>query len=222
MNMHVPQSLQTIAELKHIAHVSKQVIAPKNNAPVMGIVQDSLLGIYLLTMRDTFLTRQEMMNLLIWIEPLVKLEFGELPVPAIIKPQPLWTGKQIISLLIPSEISVTIFKGKDGYKNKDDTSMVIRRGELISGALQKQVVGSGAGGLVHAMWLQLGSQKTSEFITNAQRIANNWLMTSTFSVGAEDVIIDQELESRREAEIMNIKKLYYDILNKYRNIRYVR
>ena len=58
MNMHVPQSLQTIAELKHIAHVSKQVIAPKNNAPVMGIVQDSLLGIYLLTMRDTFLTRE--------------------------------------------------------------------------------------------------------------------------------------------------------------------
>ena len=52
----------------------------------MGIVQDSLLGIYLLTMRDTFLTREEMMNLLIWIEPLVKLEFGELPVPAILKP----------------------------------------------------------------------------------------------------------------------------------------
>lgn len=68
----------------------------------------------------------------------------------------------------------------------------------------------------------MGSQKTSEFITNAQRIANNWLMTSTFSVGAEDVIIDRELESRREAEIVNIKKLYYDILNKYRNIRYVR
>jgi hypothetical protein len=47
-------------------------------------------------------------------------------------------------------------------------------------------------------------------------------MTSTFSVGAEDVIIDQDLESRREAEIVNIKKLYYDILNKNHNIRYVR
>lgn len=73
MNMHVPQSLEAIAELKHIAHVSKQVIAPKNNAPIMGIVQDSLLGIYLLTMRDTFLTREEIMNLLVWIEPCIKL-----------------------------------------------------------------------------------------------------------------------------------------------------
>ena len=56
--MHVPQSFETISELKHIAHVSKQIVAPKNNAPVMGIVQDALLGIYLFTMRDTFLTRE--------------------------------------------------------------------------------------------------------------------------------------------------------------------
>lgn len=73
--------------------------------------------------------------------------------PAIVRPVPMWTGKQVVSLLIPAQISITIFKGKDGFKNKDDTSMVIRRGELISGALQKEVVGSGAGGLVHAIWL---------------------------------------------------------------------
>lgn len=113
--------------------------------------------------------------------------------PAVIKPVPMWTGKQVVSLLIPKQISVSIFKGKDGFKNKDDTSMVIRYGQLISGALQKEVVGSGAGGLVHAIWLQLGADATTQFITNAQRVANNWLMTSTFSVGTEDVIIDRDL-----------------------------
>ncbi len=55
--MHVPQTFETISELKNIAHVPKQIIAPKNNAPVMGMVQDALLGVYLFTMRDTFLTR---------------------------------------------------------------------------------------------------------------------------------------------------------------------
>jgi DNA-directed RNA polymerase II subunit RPB1 len=48
--------------------VPKQIVAPKNNAPVMGIVQDALLGVYLFTMRDTFLTREEVMNLVIWID----------------------------------------------------------------------------------------------------------------------------------------------------------
>eukprot|EP00919_Chromeraceae_sp_WS-2016_P025350 GHVR01059950.1.p1 GENE.GHVR01059950.1~~GHVR01059950.1.p1 ORF type:complete len:140 (+),score=9.45 GHVR01059950.1:206-625(+) len=68
MNMHVPQSYETISELKNITHVPKQIVAPKNNAPVIGIVQDALLGIYMFTMRDTFLTREEVMNLVIWIE----------------------------------------------------------------------------------------------------------------------------------------------------------
>lgn len=34
----------------------------------MGMVQDALLGVYLFTMRDTFLTREEVMNLVIWID----------------------------------------------------------------------------------------------------------------------------------------------------------
>lgn len=34
----------------------------------MGIVQDALLGLYMFSMRDTFLTREEVMNLVIWIE----------------------------------------------------------------------------------------------------------------------------------------------------------
>lgn len=68
----------------------------------------------------------------------------------------------------------------------------------------------------------MGAEITGQFITNAQRVANNWLMTSTFSVGAEDVIIDKELEERRSAEIINIKKIYYDTLNKYRSVKYVR
>lgn len=77
--------------------VPKQVVAPKNNKPVMGIVQDALLGIYLFTKRDTFLEMETVMNLLMWID-----YNGKLPPPAIIKPRPLWTGKQIISLVIPN------------------------------------------------------------------------------------------------------------------------
>lgn len=111
MNMHVPQSFASMSEIKHIAHVPKQVMAPKNNAPVMGIVQDALLGIYMLTMRDTFLTREEVMNLMIWIEDEDyevggELEPGELPHPAIMRPETLWTGKQVISMIIPKSITL--------------------------------------------------------------------------------------------------------------------
>jgi DNA-directed RNA polymerase II subunit RPB1 len=178
--------------------VPKQIVAPKNNAPVIGIVQDALLGIYLFTMRDTVLTREEVMNLVIWIDNKegkgqgnYQLQPGELPMPAILKPEPLWTGKQIMSMIIPEKITIEIWKSKDGLRNKDDSSMIIRKGEILTGALQKEVVGSGAGGLVHSIWLDIGPDATNEFVTMAQRIVNNWLMTNSFTVGAADCVPDE-------------------------------
>lgn len=66
-----------------------------------------------------------------------QLQPGELPIPAILKPEPLWTGKQIMSMIIPEKITIEIYKGKDGFRNRDDSSMLIRKGEVLSGALQK-------------------------------------------------------------------------------------
>ena len=42
MNMHVPQSLQTVAELKYLASVPLQIISPREHKPVISLVQDSL------------------------------------------------------------------------------------------------------------------------------------------------------------------------------------
>lgn len=102
MNMHVPQSYEAAAELKNICHVPTQIVTPKANKPVMGIVQDALLGISLFTLRDTFLTKEQVMNLIMWVDDWD----GQLPMPAIMKPQPLWTGKQLISLIIPKKITM--------------------------------------------------------------------------------------------------------------------
>ena len=38
MNMHVPQSYETIAEIKEIMLVPKQMMNPQSNKPIMGIV----------------------------------------------------------------------------------------------------------------------------------------------------------------------------------------
>ena len=58
---------------------------------MIGIVQDTLLGCRLMTKRDTFIARDVFMNILMWLEDWD----GKIPMPAILKPQPLWTGKQV-------------------------------------------------------------------------------------------------------------------------------
>ena len=82
--------------------VHKNIISPKSNCPVMGIVQDTLLGSQKLTQRDTFIPRDMMMNMLMWVDDFD----GVVPIPAIMMPQDgkvlsLWTGKQMYSFLLP-------------------------------------------------------------------------------------------------------------------------
>jgi DNA-directed RNA polymerase II subunit RPB1 len=49
-------------------HVPKQIVSPQSNRPVMGIVQDTLIGCKIFTERDNFLTYDQVNNLIMWID----------------------------------------------------------------------------------------------------------------------------------------------------------
>lgn len=166
MNMHVPQSYETMAEIKEIMAVPKQIVSPQSNKPVMGIVQDSLLGVMLFTLRDTFVELDVVMNLLMWIE-----YNGTIPQPTIIKPKPLWTGKQLFSLIIPN---VNILKVGDKSKadnstvwhSAGDKNILIQKGELHCGILTKGTIGNSSGGLIHIIWKEYGPDICRDFLSN--------------------------------------------------------
>ena len=101
MNLHVPQSVETKAEISQLCKVERMIITPQSNRPVMGIVQDSLTSVRKMTKRDVFLEKSQVMNLLMWISSWD----GKLPPPTIYKPKPLWTGKQLFSLVIPEGVN---------------------------------------------------------------------------------------------------------------------
>lgn len=68
----------------------------------MGIVQDTLTAVRKMTKRDVFIEKEQMMNLLMFLP----IWDGKMPRPAILKPKPLWTGKQIFSLIIPGNVNM--------------------------------------------------------------------------------------------------------------------
>ena len=58
------------------------------NRPVMGIVQDALLGCRLFTKRDTFIEKDVLMNVLMWLEDWD----GLIPAPS--GPASRWAGER--------------------------------------------------------------------------------------------------------------------------------
>ena len=192
MNLHAPQNFETRAELKEICAVPRQIVSPKDNKPVMGIVQDTLCGIRKFTLRDCFINRRQMMNLCMWVPNWD----GTLPLPAIFAPVELWTGKQLISLILPQRINMVGFHATHpdnevGDMSVGDTKVIIEDGTLLSGILCKKTVGSSAGGLVHIIVNEHGPIVARDFFTSVQRVVNNWLVQNGFSVGIGDTVADK-------------------------------
>ncbi|TPX53811.1 DNA-directed RNA polymerase [Synchytrium endobioticum] len=193
MNLHLPQSYETMAEIVELCMVPKQIVSPQKNAPVMGIVQDSLCGVRKFTKRDTFLDMDLMMNLLMWVPDWD----GTLPTPSVVKPLPLWTGKQAMSLIIPN-INLTAYHAAHpdkevGDNSPGDTKVLIEHGELVMGILCKKTVGSSAGGgIIHTAVMEHGPETAKKFFNATQRVVNYWLLHRGFSIGIGDTIADSK------------------------------
>ncbi|TEB31022.1 beta and beta-prime subunits of DNA dependent RNA-polymerase [Coprinellus micaceus] len=182
MNMHVPQSKETRAELSQIAWI----ISPQANKPVMGIVQNTLCSIRKFTLRDCFMDWNAVQNILLWVPDWD----GTVPIPAIHKPKPLWTGKQILSMAIPKGINTHRAPDPRSSNPTSDDSALIENGELTSGIVEKKTVGASQGGLVHVVFRENGPEVTKTLFTGLQMVVNHWLFHNGFSIGIGDTIAD--------------------------------
>ena len=67
MNLHVPQSLETKAEIQELMMVPNNILTPQSNRPVMGIVQDSLTACTKFTRRDVFMEKVRVCVCVYWL-----------------------------------------------------------------------------------------------------------------------------------------------------------
>ena len=201
MNIHVPQTEITKAEIQELMNVSSNIVSPQSNKPVIGIIQDALLGCHKITKDDVFIKKSNMDNI---IMALKQIPYS-IPQPIIIKPELLFTGKQVFELVLPRDFN---------FKNQitSDNIVVIKNGKLLDGVLCKKSLGTSEGGIIHLLWLEYGPRIANQFISNVQYIINEWLITDGFSIGAMDMFIDSSTESHVNVIIINAKNKVSQIL----------
>ncbi|THD24542.1 DNA-directed RNA polymerase II largest subunit [Fasciola hepatica] len=222
MNLHLPQSVETKAEISQLARVSRLVITPQANKPVMGIVQDTLTAVNKMTQRDVFLNRAEMMNLLMYLPTWS----GRMPKPAIYKPQRLWTGKQLFSLVIPGRVNCIRTHsthpeeediGPYRWISPGDTKVIVDDGDLIAGILCKKTLGSGSGSLIHIVALEHHHEQVAMFFNNIQTVVNNWLLIEGHTIGIADTLYDQATRRQIGETITKAKDAVFEIIDQAHN-----
>ena len=192
MNLHLPQSLEAKAELSELMMVPRLMITPQSNRPVMGIVQDTLTAVTKMTRRDVFIEKGDLMNLLMQLPSWN----GQIPRPAILKPKPLWTGKQLFSLILPKDINCVRTHATHPEKENDgpwkwispgDTKVLVENGQLLSGILCKRTLGTSAGSLGHIVFMECGHEQAAKFYFHIQLVVNHWLTIEGHSIGKHEL-----------------------------------
>ncbi|KAH8813282.1 putative DNA-directed RNA polymerase II subunit rpb1 [Xylogone sp. PMI_703] len=201
MNLHVPQTEETRAEVMQLCLVPLNIVSPQRNGPLMGIVQDTLAGVYKMCRRDVFLNKEQVMNILLWVPEWD----GVIPHPAIIKPRPRWTGKQLVSMIIPKIVNLSVPNDAHEDAPLKDDGLLVHEGELMYGLLAKKNVGATGGGIIHIIFNELGAEAAMAFFNGCQRVVNYWLLHNGFSIGIGDTIPDEKTIEQIE-EAINVQK----------------
>jgi DNA-directed RNA polymerase II subunit RPB1 len=202
MNAHIPQSYEAFIELKEIAAVPHQIIRPRDATPVIGIVQDTLVGCHLATKPNNSFTRREFMNLMMWNK-----RFEGLPTPleGTSGKGSRYSGQQIVgSLLPPINIDMT----NSSYKDDKSTYNIIkiREGNVMQGVFDKGIFNKPGRGIIHTTYNDYGPQETVNLIDNMQCVIENYLIMKGFSVGIGDLIADEKTREGMNEVIQTCKK----------------
>jgi len=137
---------------------------------------------------------------------------GAVPIPAIVKPKPLWSGKQILSIVIPRGINIHRSPDPKSSNPVFDDGVMIENGEIIFGIVEKKTVGASQGGLVHVVFREKGPDATRQLFTGIQMVVNFWLFHNGFSIGIGDTIADQKTMAYITQHIAERKQNVADII----------
>src|SRR5690606_34432684 len=98
MNIHIPQDYSARIELETLASTSQNIISWQSSKPNIALVQDGMLGAYLMTKNDYPIPKH------IFMDMCMTIEYSHEKYEKVISSMPM-CGKALISLIIPDDFS---------------------------------------------------------------------------------------------------------------------
>ncbi|RDW85717.1 DNA-directed RNA polymerase subunit [Coleophoma crateriformis] len=229
MNMHFPQTELARAEALQIADTDHQYLSATAGKPLRGLIQDHISVSVWMCNRDTFFDRATYQQL---IYNCLRPESGHIigdriitVPPAVFKPVPRWTGKQVITTILknimPVDCAPLTLTSKsstpaDRWAAGSEEGIVhFKHGEFISGILDKSQIGPSGGGLIHSLHEVYGPTVAGKMLSILGRLLTKFLHMRAFSCGMEDLLLTAEGEQARRDKLAEADRIGLDVATKY-------
>ena len=177
VNVHIPQTLEAIAELEVISCVKNCIM--KDGKIWIKFIQNAVIGAYLMSDKSVRLDIDDVHDITSF------MDIWGYPPPSQESPKE-WTGHQIISMMLPDDFSMTIKYGKE--ENKDD--VIIVNGHFLSGRLDDSVLNGSRGILNHMYRDYADKDVTMRFLHDGYRMFQRYIDIYGLSAGYFDCALD--------------------------------
>jgi len=186
MTLYFTHSLQTNVEMRILSSINNHFISRGSGGPSVGILQDDLIGLSLLTDKKLEIT---------------KLNAMRLSGPNFISEKKSYSGYDIISMVLPDDLnySTKSFFFKEEYTpflryEKENCYVSIKNGKYLSGVFDYNTCGEKKfGSLFHIMYNQYGAETTVQCLTKLQRIGCMNMFTMSLSTGIKNFVLDKSI-----------------------------
>ncbi|MFB6283217.1 MAG: DNA-directed RNA polymerase subunit A' [Halobacteria archaeon] len=187
MNMHAVQSEEARAEARVLMKVQEHILSPRFGGPIIGAIQDHISGMYLLTHGDHEFDQATSLDLM------RQTGIDDLPEPdGQIDGEDYWSGATLFSLLLPEGLDIS-------FQSSMGEEVVIEDGELKSGTIDENAIGSFVGELLDVITKTYGESEAARFIDDLSALAIRSIMHFGFSFGIDDE--DLPKEAREEISV---------------------
>ena len=198
MNFFLPQNNQARIELAEIADVKKQIISPSTSGPIIGIIQDGLLGSFIMTQADMKIDWKMAMNMLAYTS------IEDKRMKEIVKGRQ-YTGSEVFSMIIPQRLNCV-------------APVEIVNGKLIKGIVASSSLGSNKqNNLIHLIWDEYGVNETSQFIADVQRLTNFFNANNGFTIGIGDTVVPQKIHDEIKVLCNTTRLEMHHLLTQFEN-----
>ncbi|XP_045123262.1 DNA-directed RNA polymerase I subunit RPA1-like isoform X2 [Portunus trituberculatus] len=230
LNMHFPQNELARSEAQCLVTTHAQYLTPKDGSPLAGLIQDCVVASVMLTIRGKFFDRKDYQQLVYSGLSDHTARIKTLP-PTILKPQQLWSGKQVMSTLLLNIIpehkarpsfsfrtSVKVdmwqtdeqrpWRGGGSAEHRreamTDSDFVMRDGELLSGVIDKSAIGSTSHGLVHVCYELYGGAIASKVLTAINRLCVYYLKWCGHTISVKEFVTPKSVSEWRRNALGNL------------------
>lgn len=210
MNIHGPQNEEAKSEAKILLNVNENLISSKNNTNLLGCVQDSVTGNFLLSKRKILKDDASQILFEVGVENELKKDLD---------------GKDIFSEILPKINYEGKTKSCHGdhcqhYKNckKEDCPynayLKIKNGKVEKGIIDENAFGVEGGELLKVLDRDFGREKALEILKKVFTIGTTSLSREGYSISLNDLKVNEKTKEETEKIILEAEKETNNIIDK--------